>query len=130
MLSIDTDLRPKYQHVDSLKYDSIVCNKCGYAALSRFYNYITTPQSKLIATNISPNFKGVDTKAETYSYDEAILRHQLALANAIVKKGKISEKAYICLKIAWLLRGKAESLPEKTPHYKKVIDTLKKEEQQ
>jgi hypothetical protein len=30
------------------------------------------------------------------------------LYNAIVKKGSTSEKAYICLKLSWLCRGKAE----------------------
>ena len=32
LLSADTDLRPKYQLVDSLKYDALVCPKCGYDA--------------------------------------------------------------------------------------------------
>lgn len=129
ILSIDTDLRPKYQNVDSLKYDSIVCNHCGYAALSRYFNYITTPQSKMIATQISPNFKGVDDKADIYTYDEAILRHQLALVNSIVKKSRASEKGYICLKLAWLNRGKAETLPADTPDLDKTRSELQKEEQ-
>ena len=112
LLGVDDDLRPKYQGVDSLKYDSIVCSKCGYAALGRYFNYISGPQIKLIREKITPYFKGVDTNCEVYSYDEAIIRHQLALANAVTKKGKVSERAYICLKLAWLFRGKAESLPE------------------
>ncbi len=126
----DTDLRPKYMYVDSLKYDSIVCNKCGYSALSRFFNYITDPQTKLIKDNITPNFEGIDETVEFYTYDDAILRHQLALANAVVKKGKISERAYICLKIAWLLRGKAENLPEDEADRDAKIKDLADDEQQ
>ena len=50
------------------------------------------------------------------SYDEAITKHKLALLNAVVKKSSVSEKAYICLKTAWLfLRGKAESIGRSAP---------------
>ncbi len=124
MISIDTDLRPKYQGIDTIKYDAIVCSKCGYAALSRFFNFLTIPQAKLIANNISPNFKGVDDNVEKYTYDDAILRHRLALVNAVVKKSKISERSYICLKLAWLMRGKAENLPKDTENYDAVIKEL------
>lgn len=36
LLGSDSDLRPKYSGIDSIKYDAIVCPNCGYAALSRF----------------------------------------------------------------------------------------------
>jgi uncharacterized protein (DUF2225 family) len=130
MIGADTDLRPKYQGIDSLKYDCIVCNKCGYSSLSRFFSNITAGQAKFIKTNISPYFKGVDDKCETYSYDEAILRHQLALANTVVKKGKASEKAYTCLKLAWLIRGEMENLPSDTPDIAKVMEGLKAKEKE
>ena len=41
-----------------------------------------------------------------YTYDDAIIRYQLALATTIVKKAKNSERAYTCLKYGWVLRGK------------------------
>lgn len=110
LISADTDLRPKYQLVDSLKYDAIVCPHCGYSALNRFFNYMTSAQAKLIKEQISSSFKGIEADGEVISYDDAIARHKLALVNTIVKKSKISERAYTCLKTAWLLRGKAESL--------------------
>lgn len=128
LLSADTDLRPKYQLVDSLKYDALVCPKCGYASLSRFFKFMLPAQAKMIRENISSNFKGIETSGNTYSYDDAIARHQLALANAVVKKAKDSEKAYTCLKIAWLYRGKAEHLPKDTENYSQVIKELKEQE--
>lgn len=128
LLSADTDLRPKYQFVDSLKYDAIVCPKCGYAALSRFFKFMMPAQAKLIRDNISKNFSGLQPAGNTYTYDDAIARHQLALANAVVKKANASEKAYTCLKMAWLCRGKAESLSKDTPDYEKQIKELKAEE--
>lgn len=130
LLSQDSDLRPKYQLVDSLKYDAIVCPNCGYAALSRFFKYMMPAQAQLIRDNISKNFSGLKPTENTYTYDDALLRHQLALANTVVKKAKASEKAYTCLKIAWLCRGKAESLPKDTPDYDKQIKELQKEEKE
>lgn len=128
MVKQDTDLRPQYQPVDSLKYDALVCPKCGYAALSRFFKYATQVQAQLIRENISKNFNGLQESGPTYTYDDAIMRHQLALANAVVKKAAASERAYTCLKLAWLCRGKAETLDKGTENYQQQIDELAKEE--
>lgn len=128
LISADTDLRPKYQLVDSLKYDAVVCPHCGYAALNRFFSFMTSMQAKLIKSSISEGFKGLPSEGDIYTYDEAITRHKLALANTIVKKSKLSERAYTCLKTAWLLRGKAETLPEDTENIAEVIEQLQKQE--
>lgn len=112
----DMDLRPKYEQVDLLKYDIISCPHCGYAALSRYFKFVTSPQAQNIKKTISPSFKPQEEK-EMYTYDDALERYKLALANAIVKQAKPSEKAYICLKTAWLLRGKGEHLDSQAPDY-------------
>lgn len=130
LIGTDADLRPKYEHVDLLKYDIIMCPSCGYAALSRYFKFLTSPQAKRIKDTISKSFKPVTTQKEIYTYDEALERYKLTLANAIVKVAKPSEKAYICLKTAWLLRGKGESLDKADPQYeakKTQIDTEEKE---
>lgn len=128
LVSADTDLRPKYQLVDSLKYDVVDCPVCGYAALNRFFNFMTSPQAKLIKANISSVYKGAGPGGDIVTYDEAITKHKLALVNTIVKKGKLSEKAYTCLKTGWLVRGKREALPTTTPNYDKVVKQLEAEE--
>lgn len=128
LMSADTDLRPKYQLADALKYDAIVCPKCGYAALNRFFTYMTSGQSKLIKEQISANFKGINNSGDIYSYDDAILRHKLALINTIVKHGKTSERAYTCLKLAWLYRGKIENLPAEEKNRDSLLKELKAEE--
>lgn len=128
LVSADTDLRPKYQLVDSLKYDVVDCPVCGYAALNRFFNFLTSPQAKLIKANISAVYKGATPSGDSLTYDEAINKHKLALVNTIVKKGKLSERAYTCLKTGWLLRGKREALPTNTPNYNKVVAQLEQEE--
>ncbi len=125
----DLDLRPKYDQVDLLKYDIIMCPHCGYAALSRFFKFVTSPQAKNIQKAISASFKPQAEK-ETYSYDDALERYKLTLVNAIVKQAKPSEKAYICLKTAWLLRGKGEHLDQNAPDYaeqKKQVDAEENE---
>ncbi|MGN1186954.1 MAG: DUF2225 domain-containing protein [Lachnospiraceae bacterium] len=130
LIGSDPDLRPKYQGIDSVKYDVIVCPHCGYGALSRFFSYMTTHQAKLIHENVTANFKGLTETGETYTYDEAIARYKLALLNTIVKKAKISERAYTCLKIAWLYRGKGEQLTGSEPDYKQQKETCVKAEQE
>jgi uncharacterized protein (DUF2225 family) len=128
LLNLDADLRPVYQYMDPLKYDAIVCPHCGFAALNRFFNYVTNAQAGLIRTNISASFKGIKETGGIFTYDDALSRHKLALVNSIVKKSKTSERAYTCLKIAWILRGKAETLSKDEPNYKKQIEAMEQEE--
>lgn len=130
LMGADSDLRPKYSGIDSIKYDAIVCPNCGYAALSRFFSYMTSAQAKLIRENVTNGFKGLPKGGETYTYDEAINRHKLALYNSIVKKGKNSERAYTCLKIAWLYRGMRENLPADTANIEDVKQKCLKSEQE
>ncbi len=120
LIGSDIDLRPKYEQLDTLKYDAIVCHKCGYAAISRFFETLTQPQIKLIKENVCLNYKDTPEPEGIYDYDFAIEMHKLALLNAVVKKGRASEKAYICLKMAWLCRGKAEKLPRGMENYDEV----------
>lgn len=110
LASTDMDLRPVHEHVDLTKYDVIVCQNCGYAVLSRYHVGLTDKQKKTILEKISHNYKSDTTKKTVYSYEDALARYQLALVNAIVRQAKHSEKAYICLKAGWLMRGYAEWL--------------------
>lgn len=130
LLGSDSDLRPRYSGIDSIKYDAIVCPHCGYAALSRFFSYMTSTQAKLIKENVSSKFKTLPESGDTYTYDEAINRHKLALLNAVVKKAKNSERAYTCLKIAWLYRGKKENLPADAPNLKTLQEECSNNEKE
>lgn len=124
----DLDLRPRYEQIDLLKYDIIMCPFCGYTALSRFFKFVTAPQAKNIKKTISATFEPQKESKVTYTYDEALERYKLALANAIVKQTRASEKAYICLKTAWLLRGKAEHLDKNLPDYEEQKKQCEAEE--
>ena len=121
----DPDMRPRFKNFDPLKYDIILCPNCGYAALGRYFSTITPPQAKLVKEGISRNFKPIEQK-DTISYDEAFVRYQLALGNAVVKKGRASEKAYLCLKMAWIMRGKREAIEAGTEEFEgEMSDAIK-----
>ena len=110
LLNHDTDLRPIYGKMDVLKYDVISCEKCGYSALIRYFGKLTVKQSRAIKETVGNSFSGISNKNRVFTYDDAISRYKLALLTAMVKNAKQSEKAYICLKLAWIYRGKLESL--------------------
>lgn len=130
-LEPDRDLRPRFQYIDTLKYDITSCPACGYTAMNRYYEHLTPMQVKLIKEQISSNFQPVSKEENaTYDYDEVIDRYKLSLVNTVVKKGKDSEKAYTCLKIAWLLRGKAETMSDNTPEEKAAKAECQKEEEE
>lgn len=128
LVGTDLDLRPKYENIDMLKYDVILCPNCGYAALSRYFKFLTAVQATKIKEAISKSFKPQTEIKEIYTYDEALERYKLTLANAIVKLAKPSEKAYICLKTAWLLRGQSEHLDPSAPDYAKKKEGVDAEE--
>ncbi|MCQ2506140.1 MAG: DUF2225 domain-containing protein [Lachnospiraceae bacterium] len=131
LIGQDTDLRPHYSVVDVLKYDAVVCEYCGYAALTRYFKpgLLTSSQIKLIREGITKTFRGLSTgNDKTYSYDEAILRHKLVLASTVVKRAKVSEKSYTCLKIGWLIRAKYEEMISKHQGTAEEIKQLQQEE--
>lgn len=119
LVGTDMDLRPRYENIDMLKYDVILCPHCGYASLSRYFKFVTSPQAKAIQAVITKAFKPRPESKDIYTFEEALERYKLALANCIVKQAKASEKAYVCLKTAWLLRGHLESLDPADPEYNK-----------
>ena len=127
----DLDLRPRFEYIDTNKYDVASCPKCGFTAMHRNFGHLSTLQTRLIREGVCNKFKTPPTKEitelKTYTYDEAIELFKLALYTTVVKKGANSEKAYACLKIAWLLRGKIEELSENKEKNADAITTAQKE---
>ncbi|MBO6214172.1 MAG: DUF2225 domain-containing protein [Lachnospiraceae bacterium] len=115
-LENDPDLRPNYEGVDVVKYDVLACPHCGYAAMLKSFEHVSPSQLKWVREGVCANFRAEprQVKKETYTYDEAIDRYKLALVSAMAKKVKLSEKSYICLKIAWLIRAQIPTIKEDT----------------
>jgi len=130
MVSQDVDLRPRYREIDTIKYGITACPVCGYAALAKNFDILTSGQASLVREKISSSFTGLPEPGETYTYDDAITRHKLALVNAVVKRGKTSERAYLCLLIAWLVRGKREEAANKPDADAAELSKLEAEEKE
>ncbi len=128
LVGTDIDLRYRYEGIDSIKYDLVTCPRCGYSALIRYFSTTMAAQAKLVKANIYGKVRLQELKGETYSYEDMLERYKLALVCAIVKKAKDSEKAYICLKTAWLLRGYAEELELKNELTEPLRQDLKEQE--
>lgn len=127
MVRQDDDLRPVYAGIDVGKYDITSCPHCGYSSLDKYFGIIAAPQAKLVKENISKNFRKF-SRSTVVSYSEALERYKLSLANCIVKKGKDSEKAYTCLKMAWTVRGYIENYDKTAEDYEEKIAELKEDE--
>lgn len=123
----DPDLRTRYEKFDPAKYDVVVCPYCGYAVLTKYFTSLPAAQIKLLREGIGGKVHGVANNP-ILSYDDAIQRYQLALASSIVKHAKDSEKAFVCLKMAWVIRGKKESIAEDDPDYEEVMKQLRNDE--
>lgn len=108
----DFDLRPRFEGIDVNKYEVTSCRKCGYTALNKEFSHLTPGQMKMIEEGVCKNYKIVNEVISDHAmdYDTAIERYKLALYTSIIKRAHVSEKAYECLKIAWLYRGKIEWL--------------------
>ena len=128
LVHMDRDLRPVHDEIEPLKYEAIVCPKCGYAALGRYFGTLAPSQAKAIRENISSSYHGNTEEKETYTLEEALERNKMCLLNAIVKHAKASEKAYICLKCGWLVRCMREELLKQAPEDTERLKELKEQE--
>ncbi len=108
----DFDLRPNYEAIDKVKYDFLSCPNCGFSSLNTTFSKIDTARAKLIKAEFCPSFKPQPNEAvpEIYDYDYACEKFKLALICSMKKKAKMSEKALVCLKLAWLRRAQLSGL--------------------
>ena len=54
----DFDLRPRFQYIDTNKYDVSSCPQCGYTAMNRYFTHLSTGQVKMIEEGVCHKFKG------------------------------------------------------------------------
>lgn len=107
----DFDLRPRFENLDTLKYDVYACPYCGYAAVSRSFDHLTKGQIQLVKDNFCVNFKpSAEEESDIYDYKTAVSRYERALECAKIKRAKTSEVAYTTLKLSWLYRSYLEEM--------------------
>ena len=124
-LGTDDDLRPRHSGIDTIKYDALLCTHCGYAAVSREFTNVTSKQRQGILEGIANKFCGIEHKEGAYSYEDAIYRYKMAILTAMVKPSKLSEAAYLALKLSWLYRGAYEELEAQENPNQKLIKAYK-----
>lgn len=128
LLGTDTDLRPRHDKIDTIKYDICSCPRCGFTVMSRYFNdYISNVAIKNYKEQVGNNFRDSFEKKDYYDYNTAITRYKLCLLSTVVKNAKASEKAYVCLKTAWMYRGKREEIHRKKPNRDMELKVYKEE---
>lgn len=129
-LDSDFDLRPRFQYIDTNKYDVTSCPRCGYTALNRYFSHITAGQIRLVREGVSNRFQKKENGQElsVHTSEEAVELYKLALYNAVIKKAKASEKAYICLKLSWVYRGWLEEIEDDGLSDEELLSNRRSEE--
>lgn len=112
-LYTESDLRPICEPVDPNFYDVLLCSNCGYVVLTLF------AEKKIKKDNIdivkqTMQFYYVKREYPKFLTPKYVIeRYKLALISAILKGANTSEKAYICLKLAWVYRSMEDKENEK-----------------
>jgi uncharacterized protein (DUF2225 family) len=99
----DTDLLARFADIDPNHYEVLFCPNCGYAALHSYFDKIVNVQRMRIKEKITPKFTPVEF-VMPLSMEQVIQRYKQALLCATAMEAKVSQKALICLKMAWVLR--------------------------
>jgi uncharacterized protein (DUF2225 family) len=103
----DPDMRPRFKDIDILKYGVCSCPNCGYSAIHSAFPHVSKHQMESVVQQVSSSFQPEDRSGWTsYTYDQAIRMHELALTCAEAKKAKDGEKSYLHLLLSWLYREK------------------------
>ncbi|OOB80380.1 MAG: hypothetical protein BEN19_05185 [Epulopiscium sp. Nuni2H_MBin003] len=108
---VDDDLRGHYSIIDPVYYDVIHC-ECGYTAINKAFDRLLPTQKAAIREQIIANFVPIPLQ-EIRSAEYALDLYQLALLTAVIKKAKNTERAIICLRIAWLYNDLKDAEHEK-----------------
>jgi len=111
----DRDLRPHFVELDSTKYEVICCPECGYSTMSRFWGNLSALQKQKIQEVLEGKFTPKDETQLVRTYADAMESYMLAFLTSTAAYKPDSEKAYIYLKSAWMLRGWQESLKGSNP---------------
>ncbi|MCL2224376.1 MAG: DUF2225 domain-containing protein [Defluviitaleaceae bacterium] len=96
----DTDLRAHYKPYDPMLYNIIMCQFCGYAAMTAHFNQMRDSQREAVIKTLAPQFKYKEYPLELDA-THAKERYLMALLCATLKKTRSSERAMLCLRLSW-----------------------------
>ena len=110
-IRLDRDFRTYYKTIDPNYYEVTLCTNCGYAALNNAFDRITSKQQDWIKEKVTPNYKHVEFQLPLTAND-ALARYKMALLFAQAINAKMSQKAIISLKMAWIYRDAKDEKSE------------------
>lgn len=120
-IGMDLDLRPTFYNIDIQKYNVISCPNCGYTTLTYCWGQLMPMQVKRLNAQLVANFKPQPRSENAFTYNESMDLYRLAMATSLIRETKISDRAYIILRAAWLLRGQRERLPKDDPRVEAMV---------
>ena len=123
VLQVDTDFRSKHKDIDANRYEVLLCSSCGYAALPAHFDKIVNRQKEAILTKIKPNYKHVEREIPLSLEDAAAIYKQAFLC-AEAMDAKVSVKAFLSLRLAWMYR-EAGRKEEEAKYIKDAYEGLK-----
>ena len=103
-LSVDTDFRGVCKDIDPNRYEVTLCKHCGFAALPTHFEKVINRQKEAILQKIKPSYKHVEFELP-YSLDDAVAIYRQAFACADAMDAKVSVKAFLSLRLAWVYRA-------------------------
>ena len=119
----DSDFLARYKDIDPNHYEVLCCPDCGYAALTTYFSNVTEKQQMVMKKALKKTFK--QTKYSfPYTLDEVITRYEKALECAELLNVKVSQKAFIHLRLAWILRVAGERSDMERNSIKMAYDGL------
>ena len=129
-LGSDADLRPRFEHIDTIKYGICSCPNCGYSAMHSAFSHLSPRQINNIKEQVCTHFLPEDRSGwSSYTYDQAIRMHEMALQCSEAKLAKNGEKAYLHMLMAWLYREKEKEAETITVEELREMETKKCHEQ-
>lgn len=103
----DIDLKQNYKNIEPLKYDIILCPRCGYASVERYFDRVSVQAQRDILKSITSSLGISFEDKDELDFEDAITRYKFALLSCQVKKVKDSEIGFLMLKFGWLYRSYA-----------------------
>ena len=100
---VETDFMTHYKVINPNHYEVVFCSHCGYATLNNYFDLITERQKAMIREQITPKYKPREFPVP-YAMDCVITRYKQALLCAHAINAKASQRAFINLKLSWVLR--------------------------
>ena len=103
VLSVDTDFRSAYKDIDPNRYEVMLCKHCGFASLPTHFDKVVNKQKEAVLQKIKPAYKHVEYEMPL-NLDDTVSIFKQAFACAEAMNAKVSVKAFLSLRLAWVYR--------------------------